>query len=62
MNRPKVFSDILYAQCWEDPDLDREAFHIGPDDTVFSVTSGGCNALAFLADGPRRVVAIDLNP
>jgi S-adenosylmethionine-diacylglycerol 3-amino-3-carboxypropyl transferase len=62
MNQPKVFSDILYAQCWEDPDLDREAFHIGPDDTVFTITSGGCNALAFLADGPRRVVAIDLNP
>lgn len=62
MKRTKVFQDILYAQCWEDPELDRAAFRIAPGDTVFSVTSGGCNALAFLADGPARVVAVDLNP
>jgi S-adenosylmethionine-diacylglycerol 3-amino-3-carboxypropyl transferase len=62
MKHKKVFEDILYAQCWEDPELDRTAFHIAPGDTVFTITSGGCNALAFLADRPARVIAVDLNP
>ena len=57
-----VFEDIIYAQCWEDPELDRAAFQIRPDDTVFSITSGGCNVLAFLIDNPRLVYAVDLNP
>ncbi len=58
----KVFKDILYAQCWEDPRIDREAFRTTSDDVVFSITSGGCNALAFLLDNPRKVIALDLNP
>jgi S-adenosylmethionine-diacylglycerol 3-amino-3-carboxypropyl transferase len=57
-----IFNDILYAQCWEDPEIDREAFGIEPDDTVFSITSGGCNTLTFLLDNPRAVFALDLNP
>lgn len=62
MSRRDVFADILYAQCWEDPTIDREAFRIGPDDVVFSITSGGCNVLAFLIDDPRAVLALDLSP
>jgi S-adenosylmethionine-diacylglycerol 3-amino-3-carboxypropyl transferase len=58
----KVFRDILYANCWEDPALDREAFQITPDDVVFSITSGGCNVLTFLLDNPRKIIALDLNP
>jgi S-adenosylmethionine-diacylglycerol 3-amino-3-carboxypropyl transferase len=58
----EIFDDILYAQCWEDPEIDRAAFKIKPGDTVFSITSGGCNALAFLIDNPRIVYALDLNP
>jgi S-adenosylmethionine-diacylglycerol 3-amino-3-carboxypropyl transferase len=58
----KVFEDILYAQCWEDPRIDREAFRTTSDDVVFSITSGGCNALAFLLDNPQKVIALDLNP
>jgi len=58
----KVFQGILYAQCWEDPQLDREAFRLTPQDTLFSITSGGCNVLTFLIDDPGRVVALDLNP
>ncbi len=57
----KVFRDILYAQCWEDPELDRIAFKIKPGDTVFSITSGGCNALAFLIDDPKKVICLDMN-
>ena len=58
----KVFQDILYAQCWEDPQMDRKAFQIGPEDVVFSITSGGCNTLAFLADNPKKVIALDISP
>lgn len=58
----KVFEDILYAQCWEDPQMDRAAFALGPEDAVFSITSGGCNVLSFLIDDPRKVIALDVNP
>jgi len=61
MTTAAIFQDILYAQCWEDPELDRAAFGVGPGATVFTITSGGCNALAFLADNPDRVMAVDLN-
>ena len=57
----KVFRDILYAQCWEDPEMDREAFRIKSGDRVFSITSGGCNALAFLIDDPEEVICLDMN-
>jgi S-adenosylmethionine-diacylglycerol 3-amino-3-carboxypropyl transferase len=62
LKQSKVFSDIIYAQCWEDPEMDRRAFNTSPDDVVFSVTSGGCNMLAFLADDPKKVIALDLSP
>lgn len=57
-----VFGDILYANCWEDPQTDRRALSINRDDIVFSITSGGCNVLAFLIDDPKKVVALDINP
>ncbi len=60
--REGVFDDTLYAQCWEDPAMDREAFRIRNTDVVFSITSGGCNVLAFLADSPRKIISLDLNP
>ena len=62
LKKSKVFDDIIYAQCWEDPEIDRKAFRIGHDDVVFSITSGGCNTLAFLADDPAKVIALDLSP
>jgi S-adenosylmethionine-diacylglycerol 3-amino-3-carboxypropyl transferase len=58
----KVFADILYAQCWEDPGVDRIALNIGRDDVVFAITSGGCNVLTFLLDNPRKIISLDLNP
>ena len=60
--REKMYADILYANCWEDPQLDRAAFGIAKDDVVFSITSGGCNVLTFLLDDPRQVIALDINP
>jgi len=62
LSEAEVFEDILYAQCWEDPQIDREAFQIRDDDVVFSITSGGCNVLAFLVDNPKKIIALDLNP
>jgi S-adenosylmethionine-diacylglycerol 3-amino-3-carboxypropyl transferase len=60
--KSKVFNEVLYSQCWEDPQIDREAFNIQKDDVVFSITSGGCNLLAFLIDDPKSIIALDLNP
>lgn len=60
--KKKVFEGILYAQCWEDPQIDRAAFNINSKDIVFTITSGGCNALTFLLDNPSKVIALDLNP
>jgi S-adenosylmethionine-diacylglycerol 3-amino-3-carboxypropyl transferase len=59
--RSKVFRDILYSQCWEDPEMDRIAFDIKPGDSLFTITSGGCNALAFLIDDPESVTCLDMN-
>jgi S-adenosylmethionine-diacylglycerol 3-amino-3-carboxypropyl transferase len=61
LSSSKVFRDILYSQCWEDPEMDRAAFGIKPGDTVFTITSGGCNALAFLTDDPESVTCLDMN-
>lgn len=58
----KIFSDILYAQCWEDPQIDRTALNISQSDTVLSITSGGCNVLSFLLDNPRKIIALDFSP
>jgi S-adenosylmethionine-diacylglycerol 3-amino-3-carboxypropyl transferase len=56
------FSCIRYAQCWEDADVLLEALNIQPDSTCLSIASAGDNAMAMLSKGPRRVVAIDINP
>lgn len=56
------FSIIRYAQVWEDADVLLDALAIQPDDECLSIASAGDNALAMLARGPRRVVAVDLNP
>lgn len=53
---------IRYAQVWEDADILLDALDIQPDDECLSIASAGDNALAMLARGPRRVVALDLNP
>jgi S-adenosylmethionine-diacylglycerol 3-amino-3-carboxypropyl transferase len=55
------FSFIRYAQVWEDADVLLEALNIQPDDVCFSIASAGDNALALLAQGPEKVVAVDLN-
>lgn len=56
-----AFSGLVYAQIWEDPDIDMEAMELQAGHRVVTIASGGCNALAYLSRGPRSVEAVDLN-
>ena len=56
------FDIIRYAQAWEDADILAAALRVKPSDTVVSIASAGDNALALLAEGAERVIAVDLNP
>jgi S-adenosylmethionine-diacylglycerol 3-amino-3-carboxypropyl transferase len=56
------FSQIRYAQCWEDADILLEALDVEPNDVCLSIGSAGDNTLALLARRPARVIAVDLNP
>lgn len=62
VDEPRLAGEVLYAQCWEDPEVGRAALAIRPGDTVLCITSGGCKALAYLLDDPARVIAVDANP
>jgi S-adenosylmethionine-diacylglycerol 3-amino-3-carboxypropyl transferase len=57
----RVFERLLFAQCWEDPQMDLEALNVSRDSVVLSVTSGGCNTLSLATREPARVIAVDLN-
>jgi S-adenosylmethionine-diacylglycerol 3-amino-3-carboxypropyl transferase len=56
------FSQIRYAQCWEDADVLLEALAIQPGEICLSISSAGDNTLALLTRRPAKVIAIDLNP
>jgi S-adenosylmethionine-diacylglycerol 3-amino-3-carboxypropyl transferase len=53
---------LLFAQSWEDPRSDRKALAIKPGSRIVTITSGACNTLSFLLDGPAEIVAVDINP
>ncbi|MEI6256602.1 MAG: BtaA family protein [Planctomycetota bacterium] len=55
------FRGFVYNQIWEDPRVDAEALQIGPDSSLFTISSGGCNVLNYLIHKPKRIVAVDLN-
>lgn len=57
-----VFRGIVFNMSWEDPEMDRQAFRLTPDDTVISISSAGCNPLNFLCQNPRRLISVDGNP
>lgn len=57
-----VFRGVVFNMSWEDPEMDRRALRIGPEHTVLSITSAGCNPLNFLCQNPRRLISIDSNP
>ncbi len=56
------FSQVRYAQCWEDADVLLAAAQPLRDSRCLSIASAGDNSLALLAAEPREVVALDLNP
>jgi S-adenosylmethionine-diacylglycerol 3-amino-3-carboxypropyl transferase len=56
------FSEIRYAQVWEDADILLEGLDIQPGHVCVSIASAGDNALAMLTRDPAQVVALDLNP
>ncbi|KAG2493304.1 hypothetical protein HYH03_008440 [Edaphochlamys debaryana] len=63
VERPPLFPPtFLYTQSWEDPEPDMEVMEINPNDTVLTLTSGGCNALNLLVQGAGHVVSVDCNP
>ena len=55
------FKGFVYNQIWEDPRVDAEALQIGPESSLFTISSGGCNVLNYLIHKPKRIVAVDLN-
>ena len=57
-----VFRGIVFNMSWEDPEMDRQAFGLGPNDTVVSISSAGCNPLNLLCQSPRRLICVDSNP
>jgi S-adenosylmethionine-diacylglycerol 3-amino-3-carboxypropyl transferase len=56
-----AFDTIRYAQVWEDADMLVEALKPKAGDVVVSIASAGDNALALLAEGPEKVIAVDLS-
>ncbi|SCW48092.1 S-adenosylmethionine-diacylglycerol 3-amino-3-carboxypropyl transferase [Sphingobium faniae] len=56
-----AFRGLVYAQIWEDPEVDMEALEITPDCHVVTIASGGCNVLSYLTASPAKITAVDLN-
>jgi S-adenosylmethionine-diacylglycerol 3-amino-3-carboxypropyl transferase len=56
-----AFRHLVYAQIWEDPEVDLKALKLTPESRVVTIASGGCNVLSYLIAYPREIVAVDLN-
>ncbi len=57
-----AFSNLVYAQIWEDPVIDMEALSLDGDSRIVLIASGGCNMMSYLTAGPAHITAVDLNP
>ena len=57
-----MFKGFVYNQIWEDPVVDLDALKLAPHHRLITIASGGCNVLNYLAAGPQRIIAVDLNP
>ena len=55
------FDAFVYNQIWEDPRVDLEALQLDSNSRVLTISSGGCNALNYILEGPASVTAVDLN-
>ena len=57
-----AFSGFVYAQIWEDPEVDMEALKLDKTSRIMTISSGGCNVINYLTESPAAIYAIDLNP
>lgn len=57
----RLFRGLVYAQIWEDPEVDLEAMALTSDCHVVAIASGGCNILSYLTADPARITAVDLS-
>ncbi len=57
-----VFRGIVFNMSWEDPEMDRRAFQITPEDNAISITSAACNPLNILCQNPKSLTCVDGNP
>lgn len=55
-------SKLIFTHNWEDPAIDERVLKIKEGDTVFTITSGGCNSLGFLRFNPSAIYCVDINP
>ena len=55
------FNRLVYAQIWEDPLSDLAALQLKEGAHILTISSGGCNSLAYLSANPGAVHAVDLN-
>lgn len=55
------FDAFVYNQIWEDPRIDLKALELDKNSRVLTISSGGCNALNYLVEGPESITAVDLN-
>ncbi|MDI1241748.1 MAG: BtaA family protein [bacterium] len=55
------FDSFVYNQIWEDPRVDIEALELDGSSRILTISSGGCNAMNYLVEGPESVTAVDLN-
>lgn len=58
----RLFEGLVYAQIWEDPEVDMAALALGPGSRIVTIASGGCNVMSYLTADPMRIQAVDLNP
>lgn len=58
----KFSGRISYSACNEDSHSELEALRLGPGKRVLCITAGGGRVLNLLADRPREIVAVDVNP
>ncbi len=56
-----AFSDLVYAQIWEDPIVDMEALALEPGLSMVTIASGGCNLQSYMTAAPLEMTAVDLN-
>jgi len=56
------FSQLRYAQCWEDADVLLAALDLQPEQIGLAIAAAGDNVMAMLSRAPHRLIAVDFNP